>query len=195
MPWRASLPAPRLPACAKASCLCQGFGRQAADRRQTGGRHPRTMKMVSPSPLRGEGGGEGESKPLPPHLNPLPPEGRGGILDSYMFNSENLSLTIMSPLTPPSPQWGEGKGEGKFQISLASNYWIPVSTPAYRNACTSACRHGNDAPTTLDSRSPIRSGTSFTGMTKRGDFDFLRMHHLFFRFVSRFHASSKFLSL
>jgi len=35
-------------------------------------------------------------------------------LDSYMFNSENLSLTIMSPLTPPSPLRGEGKGEGKI---------------------------------------------------------------------------------
>jgi len=45
-------------------CLRQGFGRQA-----------RTMKMVSPSPLMGEGGGEGESKPLPPHLNPLPQRG------------------------------------------------------------------------------------------------------------------------
>jgi len=33
------------------------------------------MKIVSPSPLRGEGGGEGEPKPLPPHLNPLPPRG------------------------------------------------------------------------------------------------------------------------
>jgi len=40
-----------------------------------GGR-PRTMKIVSPSPLMGEGGGgEGESKPLPPHLNPLPQRG------------------------------------------------------------------------------------------------------------------------
>lgn len=45
-------------------CLRQGFGRQA-----------RTMKIVSPSPLMGEGGGEGESKPLPPHLNPLPRRG------------------------------------------------------------------------------------------------------------------------
>jgi len=35
------------------------------------------MKIVSPSPLMGEGGGEGEgeSKPLPPHLNPLPQRG------------------------------------------------------------------------------------------------------------------------
>jgi len=43
------------------------------------GGHPRTMKIVSPSPLMGEGGGEGEgegeSKPLPPHLNPLPQRG------------------------------------------------------------------------------------------------------------------------
>jgi hypothetical protein len=33
------------------------------------------MKIVSPSPLTGEGGGEGELKPLPPHLNPLPRRG------------------------------------------------------------------------------------------------------------------------
>jgi len=41
------------------------------------GGHPRTMKIVSPSPLMGEGGGEGEgeSKPLAPHLNPLPQRG------------------------------------------------------------------------------------------------------------------------
>jgi len=39
------------------------------------GGHPRTMKMVPPLPLMGEGGGEGESKPLPPHLNPLPQRG------------------------------------------------------------------------------------------------------------------------
>jgi len=33
------------------------------------------MKIVSPSPLWGLGGGGGEPKPLPPHLNPLPPRG------------------------------------------------------------------------------------------------------------------------
>jgi len=30
---------------------------------------------LNPLPQRGEGGGEGESKPLPPHLNPLPQRG------------------------------------------------------------------------------------------------------------------------
>jgi hypothetical protein len=40
------------------------------------------MKIVSPSPLMGEGGGEGESKPLPPHLNPLP---RRGVFWVYLF--------------------------------------------------------------------------------------------------------------
>jgi hypothetical protein len=40
-------------------------------------------------------------------------------VDSYIFKSENLSLTLMSPLTLPSPLRGEGKGEGKFQICLA----------------------------------------------------------------------------
>ena len=38
-------------------------------------------------------------------------------VDSYIFKSENLSLTLMSPLTLP-PQ-GRGEGEGKFQICLA----------------------------------------------------------------------------
>jgi hypothetical protein len=35
-------------------------------------------------------------------------------IDSYILKSENLSLTLMSPLTPPSPLRGEGKGEGKI---------------------------------------------------------------------------------
>ena len=56
------------PACAEAFCLRQGFGRQAAGRLES-------WKLFLPLPLRGEGGGEGESKPLPPHLNPLPRKG------------------------------------------------------------------------------------------------------------------------
>jgi hypothetical protein len=40
-----------------------------------------------------------------------------------MFKPENLSLTLMSPLALPSPLRGEGKGEGKFQISLV-RFWI-----------------------------------------------------------------------
>src|SRR4030042_5059822 len=35
-------------------------------------------------------------------------------LDSYILKSENLSRTLMSPLTPPSPLRGEGKGEGEI---------------------------------------------------------------------------------
>ncbi len=34
------------------------------------GGHPRTMKMVSPSPSMGEGGDEGETIGFPPHLSP-----------------------------------------------------------------------------------------------------------------------------
>jgi hypothetical protein len=36
------------------------------------------------------------------------------VLDSYIYYCENLSLTLMVPLTPPSPLRGEGKGEGKI---------------------------------------------------------------------------------
>jgi len=37
-----------------------------------------------------------------------------------MLNSENLSLTFFKklPLTPSLSRWGEGGGEGKFQIPL-----------------------------------------------------------------------------
>jgi len=38
-----------------------------------------------------------------------------GLIDRYGVNS-NGNL----PSPPPSPRWGEGKGEGKFQICLAS---------------------------------------------------------------------------
>jgi hypothetical protein len=38
-PRQGFLPAPRLSACAKAFCLRQGFGRQAADRRRAGSNH------------------------------------------------------------------------------------------------------------------------------------------------------------
>jgi len=37
--------------------------------------HPRTMKMVSPSPLMGEGGVRVSQSLCPPHLNPLPQRG------------------------------------------------------------------------------------------------------------------------
>jgi hypothetical protein len=40
------------------------------------------------------------------------------LTDSYMYKSENLSLTYFAPSPFPSPQWGEEGGEGKFQISL-----------------------------------------------------------------------------
>jgi hypothetical protein len=34
-----------------------------------------------------------------------------------MYKSENFLLTFCAS-PPPSPRWGEGKGEGKFQMSL-----------------------------------------------------------------------------
>jgi hypothetical protein len=35
-------------------------------------------------------------------------------LDSYLVKSENFLLTSYAPSSPPSPQRGEGKGEGKI---------------------------------------------------------------------------------
>jgi hypothetical protein len=43
-------------------------------------------------------------------------------LDSYMFKSKNFLLTFYAPSPFPSPQRGEGGGEGKFQIFLARIY-------------------------------------------------------------------------
>jgi hypothetical protein len=43
-------------------------------------------------------------------------------LDSYNVESENFLLTFFAPSPFPSPRWGEGGGEGKFQISLARIY-------------------------------------------------------------------------
>jgi hypothetical protein len=40
-------------------------------------------------------------------------------LDSYNVESENFLLTFFAPSPFPSPRWGEGGGEGKFQIFLA----------------------------------------------------------------------------
>ena len=36
-----------------------------------------------PSPLTGEGGGEGESNALPPHLNPLPRRGEEVVYELF----------------------------------------------------------------------------------------------------------------
>ena len=36
-------------------------------------------------------------------------------INFYILKSKNLSLILMSPLTPPSPLRGEGKGEGDHQ--------------------------------------------------------------------------------
>jgi hypothetical protein len=41
------------------------------------------------------------------------------ILDPYNVESENFLLTFFAPSPFPSPRWGEGGGEGKFQIFLA----------------------------------------------------------------------------
>jgi hypothetical protein len=54
------------------------------------------------------------------------PAGRGiylelgiWLLNSYMFKFKNFLLTFYAPSPFPSPQRGEGGGEGKFQIFLA----------------------------------------------------------------------------
>jgi hypothetical protein len=39
-----------------------------------------------------------------------------------MYQSENFLLTFDPPSPFPSPHWGEGGGEGKFQIFLARIY-------------------------------------------------------------------------
>jgi hypothetical protein len=41
------------------------------------------------------------------------------LFDSYNVESENFLLTFFAPSPFPSPRWGEGGGEGKFQIFLA----------------------------------------------------------------------------
>jgi hypothetical protein len=46
----------------------------------------------------------------------------GASLDSYNVESENFLLTFFAPSPFPSPCWGEGGGEGKFQIFLARTY-------------------------------------------------------------------------
>src|SRR5512143_3534724 len=56
------------------------------------------MKIISPSPLMGEGGGEGESTGLPPHLNPLPSWG------------EEVFLVIFKLIVWTSPPT-EGRGD------------------------------------------------------------------------------------
>jgi predicted ATP-grasp superfamily ATP-dependent carboligase len=43
-------------------------------------------------------------------------------LDSYSVESENFLLIFFAPSPFPSPRWGEGGGEGKFQIFLARIY-------------------------------------------------------------------------
>jgi hypothetical protein len=45
-----------------------------------------------------------------------------GSLGSYNVESENFLLTFFAPSSFPSPRWGEGGGEGKFQIFLARIY-------------------------------------------------------------------------
>jgi len=51
------------------------------------------MKIVSPSPLTGEGGGEGELKPLPPHLNPLPRRGEE-VFGVIFYVIENIGFLL-----------------------------------------------------------------------------------------------------
>jgi hypothetical protein len=43
-------------------------------------------------------------------------------LGSYNVESENFLLTFFAPSPFPSPRWGEGGGEEKFQIFLARIY-------------------------------------------------------------------------
>jgi hypothetical protein len=43
-------------------------------------------------------------------------------LGSYNVESENFLLTFFAPSPVPSPRWGEGGGEEKFQIFLARIY-------------------------------------------------------------------------
>jgi hypothetical protein len=55
--------------------------------------------------------------------NPHKPEKILGFNANYNYRfllnkSENFLLTLLTPSPFPSPQWGEGGGEGKFQIYL-----------------------------------------------------------------------------
>jgi hypothetical protein len=43
------------------------------------------MKIGSPSPLTGEGKGEGDSNLFPPHLNPLPRRGEEDFKELLFF--------------------------------------------------------------------------------------------------------------
>ena len=62
------------------------------------------------------------------------PRPQDGVFRCGFNKSEYFLLTLLTPSPPPSPQWGEGGGEGKFQIFLFK-FLYKIYSKKSKNVC------------------------------------------------------------
>ena len=94
-------------------------------------RRLRNLKWVSNSPVPNIG-----------HSPPLISDWKSTIL-TWGNRKKSINLSLL-----PRIKYGINSSRSPDVVPAEAGnhlkHWIPVFTPAYRNACTSTCRHGND---------------------------------------------------